>query len=144
MNPNRIASAAAVVAAAALVLTGCGSQDNKTGSTGSSAAGTAGTSAAAPTTAQVEVGNTINYSAVGTTREIDCANGKSLTVGGANNTLTVKGTCAKANIGGTDNKVTFEKVDQELAVVGMHATVTYKDGAPKVTNTGTGNSVSKG
>ena len=127
MTPNRIAIAAGIVATAALVLTGCGSQDNKTGGASSSAAGTAGTSAA-PTTAQVEVGNTINYSAVGTTREIDCANGKSLTVGGANNTLTVKGTCTKANIGGTDNKVTFEKVDQELDVVGMHATVTYKDG----------------
>ncbi len=143
MNPNRIAMAAGVVAAAALVLSGCGSQDNKTGGSSSAAAGTTGTSGA-PTTAQVEVGNTINYSAVGTTREIDCANGKSLTVGGANNTLTVKGTCAKANIGGTDNKVAFDKVDQELAVVGMHATVTYKDGAPKVTNTGTGNTVTKG
>ena len=143
MNPNRIAMAAGVVAAAALVLTGCGSQDSKTGGSSSTAAGTTGPSGS-PTTAQVEVGNTINYSAVGTTREIDCGNGKSLTVGGANNTLTVKGTCAKANIGGTDNKVTFEKVDQELDVVGMHATVTYKDGSPKITNTGTSNTVTKG
>lgn len=142
MNPNRIAMAAGVVAATALVLTGCGSQDSTTGGS-STAAGTTGT-AGVPTTAQVEVGNTINYSAVGTTREIDCGTGKSLTVGGANNTLTVKGTCSKANIGGTDNKVTFDKVDQELDVVGMHATVTYKDGSPKVTNTGTGNTVSKG
>ncbi|MUL77398.1 DUF3060 domain-containing protein [Mycolicibacterium sp. CBMA 226] len=140
MNPNRFAIAAGIAATAALVLTGCGSQDSKTGSAGSSTAGTS----AVPTTAQVEVGNTINYSAVGTTREIDCGNGKSLTVGGANNTLTVKGTCAKANIGGTDNKVTFDKVDQELDVVGMHATVAYKAGSPKVTNTGTGNTVTKG
>ena len=65
-------------------------------------------------------------------------------MGGANNTLTVKGTCAKANIGGTDNKVTFDNVDQELYVVGMHATVTYKNGSPKVNNTGTGNTVTKG
>ncbi len=143
MNPNRIAIAAAVAAAAALVLTGCGSQDSTSGGGSSAAAGTTGISGA-PTTAQVEVGNTINYSAVGTTRDLDCGTGKSLTVGGANNTLTVKGTCAKANIGGTDNKVTFEKIDQELAVVGMHATVIYKDGSPKVTNTGTGNSVTKG
>ncbi|MBN9635150.1 MAG: DUF3060 domain-containing protein [Actinobacteria bacterium] len=142
MNPNRIAIAAAAVAAAALVLTGCGSQDSKTGGSSSAAAGTTGISGT-PTTAQVEVGNTINYSAVGTTRDLDCGTGKSLTEGGANNTLTVKGTCAKANIGGTDNKVTFEKVD-ELDVVGMHATVTYKDGSPKVTNTGTGNTVTKG
>ena len=143
MNPNRIAIAAAVAAAAALVLTGCGSQDSTSGGGSSAAAGTTGISGA-PTTAQVEVGNTINYSAVGTTRDLDCGTGKSLTVGGANNTLTVKGTCAKANIGGTDNKVTFEKIDQELAVVGMHATVIYKAGSPKVTNTGTGNSVTTG
>ncbi|BBX84359.1 DUF3060 domain-containing protein [Mycolicibacterium aubagnense] len=142
MNPNRIAIAAAV-AAAALVLTSCGSQDSTTAGTGPGTTGTAATSAA-PTTAQVEVGNTINYSAVGTTRDLDCGTGKSLTVGGANNTLTVKGTCANANIGGTDNKVTFEKIDQELAVVGMHATVSYKDGSPKVTNTGIGNTVTKG
>ncbi|MDR3663126.1 MAG: DUF3060 domain-containing protein [Mycobacterium sp.] len=133
MNSNRIGAAAAAVASAALALTGCGAQDSGASS------GTMPT----PTTEQVEVGNTINYSAVGTTREIDCANGKSLTIGGANNTLTVKGTCAKANIGGTDNKVTFEKIDQELDVVGMHATVTYQAGTPKVTNTGSGNTISQ-
>jgi hypothetical protein len=135
MNSNRIA--AATVIFAALALSGCGTQDNNTSGAGS------GTTTA-QTTAQVEVGNTINYSAVGTTREIDCANGKSLTVGGANNTLTVKGTCSKANIGGTDNKVTFEKIDQELDVVGMHATITYKSGTPKVTNTGSGNTINQG
>ena len=47
---------------------------------------TAGTSGA-----QVEVGNTINYGSFGTTADIDCADGKSLNVGGSNNTLTVHG-----------------------------------------------------
>ena len=50
---------------------------------------TAGTSGA-----QVEIGNTINYGSFGTTADIDCADGKSLNIGGSNNTLTVKGTCA--------------------------------------------------
>ena len=39
---------------------------------------------------QVEIGNTINYGSFGTTADIDCADGKSLNVGGSNNTLTVK------------------------------------------------------
>ncbi len=84
------------------------------------------------------MGNTINYGSFGTTTEIDCADGKSLNVGGSNNTLTVKGSCASVNIGGADNKIVFEKVDKELSVVGLNNTVTYKGGDPKVNNLGTG------
>ena len=94
--------------------------------------------------AQVEVGNTINYGSFGTTSDIDCADGKSLNVGGSNNTLTVKGTCANVNIGGADNKITFERVDKEISVVGLNNTVTYRDGDPKVDDLGSGNSIKKG
>ena len=93
---------------------------------------------------QVEIGNTINYGSVGTTADIDCADGKSLTVGGSNNTLTVKGTCANVNIGGADNKVTFDKIVDGLSVVGLNNTVSYNDGDPKVNDTGSGNSIKKG
>ena len=49
------------------------------------------------------------------------------------------------NIGGADNKVTFDKVDKELlSVVGLNNTVTYKDGDPKVNNLGSGNKIKKG
>jgi hypothetical protein len=133
MNSTQITGTIGAFAAAAMVLAGCGTSND--GGSG------VGASSVSP---PVEVGNTINYSSVGTTAEVDCANGKSLTVGGANNTLTVKGTCAKANIGGTDNKVTFDKIDQQLDVVGMHATVTYKDGSPRVNDTGSGNTIRKG
>ena len=92
----------------------------------------------------LEIGNTINYGSFGTTADIDCADGKSLNVGGSNNTLTVKGTCANVNIGGADNKVTLDKVDKELSVVGLNNTVTYKHGDPKVNDTGSGNTISKG
>jgi hypothetical protein len=93
---------------------------------------------------QVEIANTINYGSVGTTAEIDCADGKSLTIGGSNNTLTVKGTCANVNIGGADNKVAFQKIESGLSVVGLNNTVTYSEGDPHVNDTGSGNSISKG
>ncbi|MCP2627319.1 DUF3060 domain-containing protein [Mycolicibacterium smegmatis] len=122
-------------AVAVLGLAACGSESSDT-NTPSATAGSSGVN--------VEIGNTINYMSVGTTADIDCADGKSLTVGGANNTLTVKGTCANVNIGGSDNKITFEKIDKDLTVVGLNNTITYRDGDPKVNNTGSGNSVSKG
>lgn len=90
MDSPRLAGLIAVLASAAIVgLAGCGSS----GDEGSTA--TAGSSGV-----RVEVGNTINYGSVGTTADIDCADGKSLTVGGSNNTLTVTGTCAGVQIGG--------------------------------------------
>ena len=93
-----------VTAAVAVIgLAGCGSESSDT----NSPTATVGTSGG-----QVEIGNTINYGSIGTTAEIDCADGKSINVGGNNNKLTVKGTCANANIGGADNTVTMEKVDK--------------------------------
>jgi hypothetical protein len=126
--------AGCAIAASALGLAGCGSQSKTNGPNV-----TAGTSGA-----QVEIGNTINYGSFGTTADIDCADGKSLNVGGSNNTLTVKGTCASVNIGGADNKITFDKIDKELSVVGLNNIVTYKDGTPKIDDLGSGNKISKG
>jgi hypothetical protein len=122
-------------AAAAFTLAACGSESSDT-TTPSATAGQSGVN--------VEVGNTINYMSVGTTTDIDCADGKSLTVGGTNNTLTVKGTCANVNIGGSDNKITFERIDKGLTIIGLNNTVTYTAGDPKVTNTGSNNKVNKG
>ena len=124
-----------LLAAAVLGLAGCGSESSDT----TSPTVTAGTSGA-----QVEVGNTINYGSFGTTAEIDCADGKSLNVGGSNNTLTVTGVCASVNVGGADNRITFDTVDKELSVVGINNTVTYTAGDPKVDNLGSGNRIEKG
>ncbi|TRW81783.1 DUF3060 domain-containing protein [Mycolicibacterium sp. 018/SC-01/001] len=126
---------AALCAAATLSLSACGSTSSDT----NQPTATAGSSGA-----QIEIGNTINYGSLGTTADLDCADGKSLNVGGSNNTLTVKGTCANVNIGGADNKITFDKVDKELSVVGINNTVTYRDGDPKVNDTGSNNTISKG
>ena len=125
----------AATLSAALGLSACGS-NSQDSSDPTMTAGTGG--------AQVEIGNTINYGSFGTTADIDCADGKSLNVGGSNNTLTVKGTCANVNIGGADNKLTLERVDSELSVVGLNNTVTYRDGDPKINDTGNNNTINKG
>ena len=127
--------AAAVVSAATLALAGCGSESTDT-NTPTATAGTSG--------AQVEVGNTINYGSFGTTADIDCADGKSLNVGGANNTLTVKGTCANVNIGGSDNKITFERIDKEIDRRRSQQHRHLLRRRPEVSDTGSGNKVSKG
>ncbi|KWX59112.1 DUF3060 domain-containing protein [Mycobacterium sp. NAZ190054] len=119
----------------AVALSACGSTSEDT-DTPTATAGTSG--------AQIEIGNTINYGSFGTTAEIDCADGKSLNVGGSNNTLTVKGACANVNIGGADNKISFDRVDDELSVVGLNNTVTYRDGEPTVNDTGSNNSITRG
>jgi hypothetical protein len=124
------------IALAVAGLAGCG-QKNK--GAAPSTTTTSGSSAA-----QFEVGNTLNYGSFGTTTDLDCADGKSLNVGGSNNTLTVKGTCSSVSIGGADNKITFDKVDKQLSVVGLNNTVTYKAGDPKVENLGSGNTITKG
>lgn len=132
---TRMLLAATGIAAATLGLVGCGAKSSDT-TTPSATAGSSG--------AQVEIGNTINYGSFGTTADIDCADGKSLNVGGSNNTLTIKGSCASVNIGGADNKITLDRVDDSLSVVGLNNTVTYRDGDPKVEDRGSGNTVTKG
>ncbi|RDH77024.1 DUF3060 domain-containing protein [Mycolicibacterium moriokaense] len=126
-----------LIAAAAVTigLVGCGAESSDTNSPTATFGSGGG---------QVEIGNTINYTSVGTTTELDCADGKSLNIGGNNNKLTVKGTCANANIGGADNTVTIERVDKGLSVVGFNNTITYKQGDPKVNDTGSGNKINKG
>jgi hypothetical protein len=144
ISAGRRTSAAGVLAlttsAVVLVfgLTGCGANgDNATSSTAFSATATS-------SGAQLDIGNTINYGSFGTTTDIDCGNGKSLNVGGSNNTLTVKGTCGSVSIGGADNKITLDKIDSQLHVVGVNNTITYKNGNPTVNNVGANNTINKG
>lgn len=48
------------------------------------------------------------------------------------------------NVGGADNKITFDRVDDSLTVVGLNNTVSYREGEPKVEDRGSGNKVDKG
>src|SRR4051812_49788793 len=63
----------AVAAVGVVLVAGCGSESKDT-NTPTATAGSSG--------AQVEIGNTINYGSFGTTADIDCADGKSLNIGG--------------------------------------------------------------
>ncbi len=125
-------------AAAVLTMAGCGADSKDISMPSQETSAAVGASGA-----QVEVGNTINYGSFGTTAEIDCADGKSLNVGGSNNTLTVKGTCSTVQVGGADNKITFDKVTDDINVVGLNNKLTYKNGDPKVDDLGSGNSIKK-
>jgi hypothetical protein len=118
-------SSAVLSVALMAALAGCGSDDAGSGS-------------------QVQVGSTINYGSFGTKADIDCGQGKSLNVGGSNNTLTVIGTCASVSVGGADNTITVQRIDGELSVVGLNNSVRYKAGEPTVSDTGTGNRISVG
>lgn len=126
--------AAAAVAVAVIGLTGCGGSDSSGPETGSSR----------KSTMQFNVGNTLNYGSFGTTADLDCADGKTLDVGGSNNTLKVTGHCETVRIGGADNKLTLAQVDKEITVLGFDNTVTYKDGDPTVEDHGPGNTITKG
>jgi hypothetical protein len=108
---------------------GCGGKNNNGASTSGGA--------------QFDIANTINYGSLGTTTTLDCGDGKSLNVGGNNNTLTVRGTCETVSVGGADNKLTIDKIDKHLNVVGINNTITYKDGDPEVENHSNGNTITK-
>jgi hypothetical protein len=121
--------AAIVIASAAVGMTGCGAS---------------GTHPKSPTAKTASAIDTIEYGSVGTTADLDCGDGKSLSVAGSNNRLTVTGTCASVNIGGSDNRITIAKVDNVISVEGLDDNVTYKDGDPTVNILGSGNKVTKG
>ena len=117
--------------ASALVACGSGSDGDSPPAAGTSAV-------------QVEIANTINYGSTGTTITLDCADGKSLTIGGTNNTITVTGRCASVNVGGADNKVTLDAVDGDITTVGLNNNVVYRNGDPTINDVGTSNSISRG
>lgn len=125
---------ASMTALTTLLLAGCGSSHNNA----PSPTATLGTSGA-----NLNIGNTINYGSFGTTTEIDCGDGKSLNIGGSNNTLTITGVCASVNIGGADNTLVFDTIDQRLSVIGLNNTIRYRNGDPTVNNLGQGNTITK-
>lgn len=106
-------------------LTGCGSGDDRAASS-------------------VEVADTINYGSFGTKADLDCGDGRSLNVGGSNNTLKVVGRCRAVSVGGADNRITLEQVDDQLSVVGLNNTVTYRAGEPRIEDSGSSNRITRG
>ena len=101
---------------------------------------TAGCGSERPTINPADV---ITYDSLGSRADIDCENGKSLVIGGSNNTVTVRGICLEVRVEGADNRITVMRIDAELAVDGVNNTVSYAEGDPRVTDTGTGNRISR-
>jgi len=133
----------ALAAVAVFGMAGCGGKNNNAAPSTKSPSSTSSAPSTTSTGAQFDIGNTINYTSLGTTTTLDCGDGKSLNVGGSNNILTVNGTCGTVSVGGADNKLTINKIDKHLNVVGFNNTITYKDGNPKVENLGSGNTINK-
>jgi Protein of unknown function (DUF3060) len=143
-SSRRLVVAAAVLSAIAVFgMAGCAPKNNSTVPSSGSPASSTPAPSTTSTGAQFDIGNTINYGSLGTTTTLDCGDGKSLNVGGSNNTLTVKGTCGTVSIGGADNKITIDKIDKQLNVVGFDNTISYKAGDPKVDNLGSGNTINR-
>ena len=76
------------------------------------------------------------------TRTIDCA-GRNVALNGSSNKLTFTGTCGTVAINGSKNELTLANVSQ-ISVNGSLNKVTYSAGDPKISNNGTGNTVSRG
>jgi hypothetical protein len=121
----RAAALAAWTPLFALAMAGCGSRDGE------------------PST-RVLSGSTVNYGSFGTSADLDCGRGNSLTVTGSNNTLKVAGACSSVRVSGADNTIALVQVDVELAVDGLNNTVTYKAGEPAVEDSGSGNRIGRG
>ena len=99
----------ALAAAVVFGMAGCGGKNNNAAPSTASPSSTSSTPSTTSTGAQFDIGNTINYTSLGTTTTLDCGDGKSLNVGGSNNILTVNGTCGTVSVGGADNKLTINK-----------------------------------
>ena len=131
-------TAVAVACYRTFAVAGCGSTANPPGGTNAHLEQhhrDPGTAARRPPAASqhhrfVEIGNTVNYGSIGTTADLDCAGGKSLNVGGFRQHPDRQGHLRTACIGGADNKITFDTIDN-LSVVGLNNTITYKDGDPE-------------
>lgn len=121
MQPVSLRPAAALLVAA-VALAGCGSAPE----------------------VPAETVEAISYGSFGTSADIDCGSGGSLSIDGSNNTLTVTGRCDSLRVRGADNKITAQRIDRELSVPGLNNTVSYRDGDPSVYDSGSGNRITKG
>ena len=64
-------------------------------------------------------------------------------ISGANNTVDITGHCTALTVSGFENVITAESA-QQIAVSGFDNSVTYRTGEPGVSQSGNGNSVTRG
>lgn len=98
--------------------------------------------ASPPTDAVPEPGTTLTISGIGSDRTVTC-NDSIVIISGANNTVDITGQCTAVTVSGFENIVTAEST-QEITVSGFDNKVTYRSGTPEVSESGSGNSVTRG
>lgn len=98
--------------------------------------------AAPPSDSVPEPGSTVTISGIGVNRSVVC-NDNIVIISGANNTVAITGHCTALTVSGFENVITAESA-QEIAVSGFDNSVTYRSGEPGVSQSGNGNSVTRG
>jgi hypothetical protein len=95
-----------------------------------------------PPAGPVGPGDVASVSGVGAHRTLVCEGGD-ITVSGVDNVVELTGNCGKVTVSGVRNEIRIEAVGI-IGVSGFENTVTYRDGAPEITQSGNGNSVDRG
>lgn len=87
-------------------------------------------------------GQPTTVAGVGTERTIAC-DGGDVSVSGVDNTVVLTGACDRVDVSGVNNRV---RVDTAAAIIvsGLSNAVTFGAGDPAITNSGAGNSVTRG
>lgn len=98
--------------------------------------------AAIPTESAPEPGSTVTISGIGANKSVRC-NENVVIISGANNTVDISGHCIAVTVSGFENVITAESIE-EIAVSGFDNEVTYRSGQPRVSESGSGNTVTQG
>ena len=84
---------------------------------------------------------TVTVAGIGQHRTIDC-NETVLSISGMDNTVTVTGHCASLSVSGMDNAVTVDSA-ASIGVSGFDNRIVFHAGEPRVSNSGSGNTVDR-
>jgi hypothetical protein len=87
-------------------------------------------------------GAPLDVSGIDENKTIAC-NDNVVTVSGINNTIEITGHCASLTVSGMKNSVTVDAADS-IEASGMNNHVTFRSGAPKISNSGVDNVVAQG
>lgn len=98
--------------------------------------------AAAPTESAPGPGSTVTISGIGANKSVTC-NENVVIISGANNTVDITGHCIAVTVSGFENVITAESAEQ-IAVSGFDNEVTYRSGQPRVSESGSRNTVTQG
>jgi hypothetical protein len=95
-----------------------------------------------PSDSTPQPGTTLTISGIGTNKSVTC-NDNIVIISGANNTVDITGHCTAVTVSGFENIITADST-QEIAVSGFDNKVTYRAGVPRVSESGSGNSITQG